>query len=414
MNKRVELLAPAGSRSKLNTALHFGADAAYIAGAKFGLRAYADNFDAEGLASAVCYAHGLGKKVYVAVNIFPRNSDFGEMAEYLKYLAEIKADGVIMTDAGAISLCMKVAPTLQVHLSTQANTTNGYAAKYWAEQGVKRIVLARELSLEEIIEIKEIVGDLAELEVFVHGAMCVSYSGRCLLSNYLSDRNSNRGECVQACRWEYSLTEANRKGNPLTITEDGRGVYILNSKDLNMLPYIDKLIGAGVNCFKIEGRMKSEYYVGSVVNAYRRAIDGYYLNAGGYTLDKCLAEELDKTSHRGYTTGLYFKSTDNICLETSKPECEYVFIAEVLGYDFERKAVAVEQRNRFKEGDILEVLSPDGNFNKKLTVAEVTDENGNRVSDCKYVQQKLYIKSDIILREYDILRRLASEVHDEI
>lgn len=409
MIKKVELLAPAGNADKLNTALHFGADAVYLAGRDYGLRAYADNFDYDGLAGAVAFAHTLNRKVYVTVNIFPRTDDFQPLGEYLLFLRQIKVDGVIITDAGVIALCKKVAPELEIHLSTQANTTNGYTAKFWAEQGVKRVVLARELSLEEIIKIKEIVGDSVELECFVHGAMCISYSGRCLLSNYLSARNGNRGECVQACRWEYNITEAHREGQPLSIQEDSRGTYILNSKDMNMLPYIDKLIEAGISSFKIEGRMKSEYYVGSVVNAYRRAIDSYYLNGGDYRLDNTLAAELDKTSHRGYTTGFYFGSYDNVCLETSKPVCEYTFIAEVLGYDDMRGAIVVEQRNRFYEGDTLEVLSPDGNFNKTVTVGEVYDEDNNRVSDCKLVQQKLYIKSCLRLSEHDILRKLSAE-----
>lgn len=411
--KKVEILAPAGSREKLNTAFRFGADACYIAGSKFGLRAYADNFDYEGLASAVSYAHALGKKVYVAVNIFPKNADFPEMAEYLKYLEFIKADGVIMTDAGAIDTCIKIAPKLDVHLSTQANTVNGYTAKFWAEKGVKRIVLARELSIDDVKEIKDILGDLAEIEVFVHGAMCISYSGRCLLSNYLSTRDANRGECVQACRWEYQMTEAHRLGEPLTMQEDGKGTYVLNSKDLNMLAYIDKLIGAGISSFKIEGRMKSEYYVATVVNAYRRAVDGYYLNGGQYELSKELSDELFKTSHRGYTTGFFFGNLDNVCIDTSKPECGYEFTAEVLGYDDERGAIVVEQRNRFAEGEGLEILSPDGNFNKTIHVTEVTNEQGERVPDCKFVQQRLYIKSDIRLSAHDILRRPITEANDE-
>jgi Collagenase and related proteases len=360
--KTVELLAPAGNRAKLNTALRFGADAVYIGGSSYGLRAYADNFDETGLKAAVSYAHSLKKKVYVTVNIFASNRDFAPLAEYLQMLQAAGADAVIVTDAGVIDLCKKVAEKLDIHLSTQANTTNGYAARFWAQQGVKRIVLSRELPLSDIIEIRNIVGNDVELEVFVHGAMCISYSGRCLLSSYLTSRDSNRGECVQACRWEYAIAETQRRDNPLTLTEDAHGSYILNSKDLNMLSYVGELISAGVDCFKIEGRMKSEYYVASVVNAYRRAIDGYgkYGNDNPETLT--LLAELDKVSHRGYTTGLYFENKDNVCYETSKADGDYIFAAEVLGYDEVRGAAIVEQRNRFKAGDELEVLSPDGNF----------------------------------------------------
>jgi putative protease len=391
----VELLAPAGNRQKLNTAFHFGADAVYVGGSQFGLRAYADNFDYEGLKEAVEYAHSLGKRVYVTVNIFASNRDFGPLEDYFKYLYAIGVDAVIVTDAGVIALCQKVAPNMEIHLSTQANTTNGHTAKFWAEQGVKRIVLARELSLNEIKEVRDIVGDRAELECFVHGAMCISYSGRCLLSSYLTDRDSNRGECVQACRWEYAIAEKNRTENPLTMVEDSHGTYILNSKDMNMLGYVDKLIEAGIDCFKIEGRMKSEYYVGSVVNAYRRAIDLYYKSPNNFSLPAELINEL---------TGLYFGDENNVCY-TGKPMVDYSFILAVLGYDEKRGAIVAEQRNRFKKGDTLEVLSNDENFNKKIIVAGIENERGEIVEDAKFVQQKLYIKSDIRLKKYDILRK---------
>lgn len=403
MQKKVELLAPAGSRSKLNTAFHFGADACYVAGTRFGLRAYADNFDADGLKSAVDFAHELGKKVYVTVNIFPRNDDFSDLKEYFVFLNSIGVDALIMTDAGAIMLCKSVAPELEIHLSTQANTTNGYTAKFWAEQGVKRVVLARETTIDDVKRTKDIVGDDLELEVFVHGAMCISYSGRCLLSNYLSTRDSNRGECVQACRWEYKMTEASREGEPLTMVEDDKGTYVMNSKDMNMLPYLDKLIDAGVSSFKIEGRMKSEYYVASAVNAYRRALDGYY-ETGIYSPSQSLIDELEKTSHRRYTTGFYFGARDTVCLDTSKPESDWLFVAEAKGYDKEKGCAVVEQRGRFKKGDVLEVLSADDNYLKNIVVDEVYDEEGNLVEDCKLVQQTLFVKTDVALKPRDILR----------
>lgn len=401
--QKVELLAPAGSRSKLNTAFHFGADACYVAGTKFGLRAYADNFDNDGLKSAVEYAHALNKKVYVTVNIFPKNADFSELKEYFVFLSSIGVDAVIMTDAGAIMLCKEVAPTLEIHLSTQANTTNGYTAKFWASQGVKRVVLAREMSIDDIKRTKDIVGDALELEVFVHGAMCISYSGRCLLSNYLSTRDSNRGECVQACRWEYKMTEASREGEPLTLIEDDKGSYVMNSKDMNMLMHLDKLIDAGVSSFKIEGRMKSEYYVASAVTAYRRALDDYY-ETGIYCPKPCLIEELEKTSHRRYTTGFYLGERDTICSDTSKPESDWLFIAEVKGYDIDKKCIILEQRGRFKRGDVLEVLSPCDNYLKNIVVDEVFDLDGNIIEDCKFVQQILYLKSDVVLKNHDVLR----------
>lgn len=401
----VELLAPAGSREKLDTAIHFGADAVYVGGANFGLRAYADNFDEEGLKNAVDYAHSKGRRVYVTANIFARNSDFAPYREYLSYLKKIGVDAVIVTDTGLVWRTLEWQPDMEVHLSTQANTTNGHTVAFWAKQGVKRVVLARELSLEEIKEIKDMVGGSVELETFVHGAMCISYSGRCLLSNYLTGRDSNRGECVQACRWEYKFAEASRPNNPLTLMEDEKGSYILNSRDLNMIRHVKELAEAGIDSFKIEGRMKSEYYVGSVVNAYRRAIDAYNVSPEAYVLPENLVKELDKTSHRGYTTGFYFRGENNVCIETSKPVCEYKFMARVLGYDDDKKALVLEQRNRFKEGDVLEVLSPDGNFNKKIKIEKMFGEDGEEVSDAKIVQQKLFVPTDVRLSENDILRR---------
>lgn len=401
----VELLAPAGSREKLDTAIHFGADAVYVGGANFGLRAYADNFDEEGLKNAVDYAHSKGRRIYVTANIFARNSDFSPYREYLSYLKKIGVDAVIVTDTGLVWRTLEWQPDMEVHLSTQANTTNGHTVAFWAKQGVKRVVLARELSLDEIKEIKDMVGGSVELETFVHGAMCISYSGRCLLSNYLTGRDSNRGECVQACRWEYKFAEASRPNNPLTLMEDEKGSYILNSRDLNMIRHVKELAEAGIDSFKIEGRMKSEYYVGSVVNAYRRAIDAYNVSPEAYVLPENLVKELDKTSHRGYTTGFYFRGENNVCIETSKPVCEYKFMARVLGYDDDKKALVLEQRNRFKEGDVLEVLSPDGNFNKKIKIEKMFGEDGEEVPDAKIVQQKLFVPTDVRLSENDILRR---------
>ena len=267
----------------------------------------------------------------------------------------------------------------------------------------QRVVLAREVSLQEIREMRAKIPEELEVETFGHGAMCVSYSGRCLLSNYLSTRDSNRGECVQACRWEYKMTEASREGEPLTMIEDDKGTYVMNSKDMNMLLYLDKLISAGVSSFKIEGRMKSEYYVASTVTAYRRALDGYY-KTGIYSPSESLVAELEKTSHRRYTTGFYFGARDTVCSDTSKPESDWLFIAEVKGYDESKKCIILEQRGRFKKGDVLEVLSPDENYLKKIVVDEVFDEDGNIIDDCKFVQQILYLKSDVVLHNHDVLR----------
>lgn len=398
MTLKTELLAPAGDMNKLLTALHFGADAVYFAGKKFGLRAYADNFDDEGIKNAVAVVHGMGKKAYVTVNIFASNSDFKELADYLSYLEAVGADGIIVSDPGVFSLAKRVAPKLDLHISTQANITNKYAAAFWRDEGAKRIVLARELNLNEIREIADYLNGTAELEAFVHGAMCISYSGRCLLSSYLTDRDSNRGECVQACRWEYVLAEKSRTEKPLTLLEDERGSYILNSRDMNTMPILDKIIDAGVTSLKIEGRMKSAYYVGCVVNAYRKRLDGILYGAA---YDKTLEEELVKVNHREYCTGFYEKSATQ-CYETSKPLNGWTYAASVLGYDGERKLLEVEMRNRFKKGDVLEAVGARGFF--EIRADKIFDENGEEVEDCKVVQQKLFISTDTELEKYDILR----------
>lgn len=395
--KKVELLSPAGDFEKLRTALHFGADAVYLAGKNFGLRSFAGNFTDEELALAIKEVHSLGKKVYVAVNIFASNSDFGLLAEYIDFLSAVKPDGVIVSDPGIIDFVRKRSD-LDIHLSTQANTTNKYAAAFWRDCGAKRIVLARENSLKDVAEIAEYLNGSAELEVFIHGAMCISYSGRCLISTYLTDRDSNRGECVQACRWEYLLTERSRKGVPLTLEEDERGSYVLNSKDLNAMPFLDKIIESGVASLKIEGRMKSPYYVGCVTAAYRKRIDDYY---AGKPYDESLNEELFKVNHREYTSGFFFGKPEQ-CLETSKPFNEYAFAAKVLSYDGERKEVFVEMRNRFRTGDLLEAVSVDGN--NVLPVDKIETEDGERIEDCKIVQQRVYLPCPFPLKENDMLR----------
>ncbi len=403
---KIELLAPAGNFSKLKTALYFGADAVYLGGKNFSLRAYSDNFTDEELYSAVNYVHDKGKKVYVTVNIFAKNSDFVKAEEYFKYLEKIKVDGVILSDPGFIALAKKVAPNLELHLSTQANTLNKYSAKFWEDSGVKRIILARELSINEIKEIKEYLLPTTELEAFIHGAMCISYSGRCLLSNYLNGRDSNRGECVQACRWEYSIKEKSKDGDYYEIEEDEHGSYILNSKDLNLINYFDEMTSAGICSFKIEGRMKGEYYLATVINAYRRAIDDYLKNGVSYKDNPLYDTELKKTFHRAFTTAYAFGNNDEtVNYIGSQSQGNSKFIANVLGYVEDKGLAIVEMRNRFKVGDELEVLSPSDNFNKKFTISKIYNENGDEVLDAKLVQQKLYIKTDLKLNTGDILRK---------
>ena len=402
MNKP-ELLAPAGNFSKLKTAIYYGADAVYIGGKNFSLRALSDNFTDDEIADAVIYAHARNVKIYVTVNIFARNNDFEKAAAYFRFLYNAGVDAVLITDIGLIDLCKEVAPGLSIHLSTQANTLNKYSVKAWQNYGLKRVVLARELSLGEVGEIHSFVPGM-ELETFVHGAMCISYSGRCLLSNYLNGRDANRGECVQACRWSYELRERNKGGEYYPIEEDGRGTYILNSKDLNMINHIDELIAAGVVSLKIEGRMKSEYYLATVVNAYRRAIDEYYKIGDKYKKNTMFYDELTKTNHRAFTTAFNLgKNPDTINLQDSQSAGSKQFAAIVT--DCVDDVVTVEMRNRFRRGDVLEILSPSENFNKTFTVGKMIDENGDIVEDAKMVQQKLKLEIGLNLSAGDILRK---------
>ncbi len=404
--EKVELLAPAGNFSKLKTAIYFGADAVYVGGKNFSLRAFSDNFTEEELDLATKYVHERNKKIYVTVNIFAKNTDFQKAEEYFKFLEKTGVDGVIITDPGLISLAKSVAPKLHLHLSTQANTLNTYSAKFWESQGIERIVLARELSLKEVKEIKDGLNKNTEIETFIHGAMCISYSGRCLLSNYLSGRDSNRGECVQACRWNYAIREVGKDGAFYPIEEDERGTYILNSKDLNLVDYIGNLINAGVSSFKIEGRMKGEYYLATVINAYRRAIDEYYKIGEEYKSNPLFVTELKKTAHRAFTTAYYFGENDKtVNYEDSQSTGTSQFIANVLGYDKQNKRAIIEMRNRFKVGDVLEVLTPSNNFNKKFVVEKIENTDGEEVLDAKLVQQKLYLYTNIELFEGDILRK---------
>jgi len=401
----IELLAPAGNMEKLKVAFLYGADACYLAGKKFGLRAFSGNFDLDELKEACEYAHKINKRIYVTLNIVAHNPDFDGLKEYLEYLQEIKVDALIISDLGIMGFAKKYAPLIPIHVSTQANITNKYTAKQYVDLGATRLILARELSLPEIKEIRDFVPEDIEIEAFVHGAMCISYSGRCLLSNYFTGRDSNRGDCVQACRFEYSLVENNRKSEEFPIAEDERGTYILNSKDLCMISHIDKMIASGITSFKIEGRMKSAYYVATVVNAYRRAIDATLKNN---QIKPELIEELDKTSHRRYTTGFFLGENDREYTETSLPIQSYEFMA-VVKKDAFNGYVEIEQRNKFVKGDELQVLSPNDTFNKNIVVDEMVDVDGNVVEVANQVQQVLLLKTELPLRQGDILRKKSDE-----
>ncbi len=401
---KLELLSPAGDMSKLKTAFYFGADAVYVGGKSLSLRALAGNFTEDEIKEATSYAHSIGKKIYVTVNIFARNYDIAKAEEYFKFLESVGIDGAIISDPGLIYLARTTAPNLTVNVSTQANTLNYKTVEFWQKVGVKRVILARELSLKEIKEIHQKAPDM-ELEVFIHGAMCISYSGRCLLSDYRTGRASNRGACVQACRWNYEIREKGSDGEYLEMQEDERGTYILNSKDLNLLNYISELADAGVCSFKIEGRMKSEYYLATVVNAYRRAINAFYSEGEAYKNNPLYEQELLKTAHRDFTTAYLLGENDRtVNYDDSQSKGTHKFIANVLDYNSAEGYALVEMRNRFKIGDVLEVLSPNPVFNAQIKVEKLTDEKGIDVLDAKLVQQKLRLYTDLPLTAGDILR----------
>ncbi len=404
--KKLELLSPAGDFEKMVTAIHFGADAVYFGGKKFGLRAFSSNFDENEIIKAVNYAHEHNVKVYVTVNILAHNNDFNGMIEYLKFLDENHVDGVIVSDFGIASLVKKYT-SLELHVSTQANVTNIYSAKMWVELGAKRLVLARELSFKEIKEIKEAIGEEIDIECFAHGAICISYSGRCLLSNYLTGRDSNKGECAQICRWNFALgiKNDNDETTYFPFEEDNHGSYVLNSKDLCMINYIEDIYNSGITSLKIEGRMKSNYYVATVTNAYRRAIDNFY---NKQKPDFDYINELKKTSNRDFTTGFYYGDEHKENLVSSRQIETYKYVAVVLEKTKD-DYVLVEHRNKFKKGDELEILSSNVSFNKKFTVEEIFDLYKTPLDEVKKIKQKVYIKCPFDLNEHDILRIKKNE-----
>lgn len=408
MNKRIELLAPAGDMERLKTAIYFGADAVYFAGKKFGLRAFSNNFDLEEISLAVKYCHQHNVKAYVTVNILAHNYDFEGMIEYLKFLDQEHVDGVIVADLGIASL-VKQYTNLELHVSTQANITNKYSALMWVKLGAKRLVLARELSIEEIKEIKEAVGENIEIECFAHGAMCISYSGRCLLSNYFTHRDSNKGACAQPCRWNYALYSKYKEkelDGYYPIEEDSHGTYILNSKDMCLISHLKKLQEAGITSLKIEGRMKTPYYVATVVNAYRRAIDEMDQEPSFNYI-----EELEKTSHRLFTTGFYFNDDQKTNIDQSLLTQSHNFIG-IVKEDYKDGYALIEMRNKFVLGDELEVLSPYEYFNQTIKVVEILDEKGQKIEIANKVQQRLLLKTNIPLHQNDILRKKIKDENE--
>lgn len=408
--KNLELLAPAGSLEKLKMAIIYGADAVYLGGQKFGLRAQAKNFSMEQIKEGVEFAHKRDKKVYVTLNIIPHNEDFEDLPEYINELNEIGVDAVIISDPGVFSIVNEIAPDLEVHLSTQANTTNYLSANFWHKLGLKRIVVARELSLNEIKEIRDKTPDSLEIEAFVHGAMCISYSGRCLLSNYMTSRDANRGACAQACRWKYNLVEEQRPDEYYPVYEDERGTYIFNSKDLCMLQHIPELISSGISSLKIEGRMKSVYYVATIVRSYRILLDKYLKDPTNYKYDSQWFDEIKKASHRDFNTGFYFgKTNEESQLYTSSSYIRnYDFVGLITDYDKETMIATVEQRNRIFKGDEVEVLGP-GKEHFNLKIEDMWNKKGEEIDVAPHAQQIIKIKMNNPVKPYDMIRKARKD-----
>ncbi len=399
-----ELLAPAGNLNKLKVALDYGADAVYCGGKEFGLRARAENLSREELKRAVSYAHQRSKKVYVTANIIPHNSDLDEILAYLQYLENIEVDGVIISDPGVYYLMEKEGIDLPIHLSTQANTANRASVKFWEELGLKRIILARELSRDEIEEIVD--RSELELEVFIHGAMCISYSGRCLLSNYMTGRDANRGNCAQPCRWEYSLVEKNRPDEAYDISEDDRGTYIMNSCDLNLLPFLHQVVNTGVDSVKIEGRMKSLHYVATVTSVYRDALDSYQESPDDFIIEEKWQRELNKISHRPYTRGFFAGSpeAEGQNYGSSSYIRDYRFIGLVQGYLPEAGLAVVRVKNKFSVGEDIEIFGP-GCEVIRQQVKELYDSEGEEIEEARHPESIVKLSVDEEIGENYILRR---------
>ena len=403
---KLELLAPAGDMEKLKTAVRFGADAVYFGGEMFSLRAGAGNLSVPQIEEAMDWMHERNAKGYMTVNIYPHNGDILPLRDYISKIRHIPVDAFLVSDPGVMRLLRDQMPDAEIHLSTQANTTNYLTASFWASQGVKRIVAAREVSLDELSVMRENLPDDIELEAFVHGAMCISYSGRCLLSNFMAGRDANRGACTHPCRWKYALVEEQRPGEYYPIEEDGRGSYIMNSRDLCMIDRIPDLAGAGVYSLKIEGRMKSMYYVATVVSAYRAAIDAYLADPDGYSFDPAWYDELCKASHREFTHGFYYnKPTDkDQNYLTSDYVRDYSFVGLVRETDGDTGLTTVEQRNKFSVGDTVEIFGPHTAFwEEKIT--EMYDEEGEAVASAPHPQQILRIRFRRTPEEGFIIRK---------
>lgn len=402
--KKPELLVPASSLEVLKTAVVFGADAVYIGGEAFGLRAKAKNFSPEEMAEGIRFAHERGVKVYVTANILAHNNDLSEAAEYFKELGNMGPDAVIVADPGMVMLAKENCPNLDIHLSTQANNTNYMTYLFWYGQGVKRVVSARELSLAEIKEIRKHIPEDMEIESFMHGAMCISYSGRCLLSNYFTGRDANQGACTHPCRWKYAVVEETRPGEYMPVYENERGTYIFNSKDLCMIEHVPQMVDAGIDSFKIEGRMKTALYVATVARTYRKAIDDFFESTEKYQANmEWYKSEIAKCTYRQFTTGFYFGKTDENTQiydnNTYVNEYNYLGIVE----HADGNTLQITQRNKFSVGDAIEIMKPDGQ-NVKTRVTAMKNEQGEELESCPHPKQTIYVTLEHEAKEYDLLR----------
>ena len=408
--KKIELLAPAGDINKLKTAVEYGADAVYLGGESFGLRKASKNFSLEDIKWAAAYLHERGKTLHVTLNIIPHDKDIVGVEDYIKKLYDIGVDALIVADPGMFMKVKEVAPDFPIHISTQGSVTNAQTVKFWQKLGAERVVMARELSLKEVSDIIKEVGDSIEIETFAHGAMCMSYSGRCLLSNYMTGRDANMGDCAQPCRYKYHLVEEKRPGEYFPIEEHDEGTFIMNSKDLCMIEHIDDLIEAGIASLKIEGRVKSEYYLATVIRSYRMAIDSYYADRENYKYDPYLLEEIKKVSHRDFTTGFFYgKANENSQVyEDNSYIRGYDFVGIVLDYDEDSKIATIEQRNRVFVGDEIEIFGP-GIKHFDYKIEKMLDDKDREIEVANKAKQIFKIKIDKAIKKGFILRRENEE-----
>ena len=409
MKKKPELLIPASSLEVLKTAVYYGADAVYIGGEAFGLRAKAKNFSMEEMAEGIAYAHAHGVKVYVTANILAHNEDLDGAVSYFEELKNLKPDApdaLIISDPGMYMITKEVCPEIERHISTQANNTNYMTYRFWWEQGAKRVVSARELSLREIKKIRENIPEEMEIESFVHGAMCISYSGRCLLSNYFTGRDANKGACTHPCRWKYAVMEETRPGEYLPVYENERGTFIFNSKDLCMIGHIPEMVDAGIDSLKIEGRMKTALYVATVARTYRKAIDDYFESEELYrSRMPWYQEEIAKCTYRQFTTGFYFgkPDADTQIYDSNTYVNEYIYLGMVEELKEKEGLVRITQRNKFCVGDTIEIMRPSGE-NTEVLVQEMYDGEGNAVDSAPHPRQEIWLKLSVMPAVQDILR----------